>query len=73
MTVEEREIERTEFYVADESFICGTGGEIQFIGKIDGYIISEKPGNISKEIQNLYHNIVRGIDKRYNHWRTKTF
>ncbi len=73
LKVEEREIDRTEFYVADESFICGTGGEIQFIGKIDGYLISEKPGNISKEIQNLYHNIVRGVDKRYNHWRTKTF
>ena len=74
LEVEEREIDRTEFYVADESFICGTGGEVQFIGQIDGYTLgNNKPGKISKEIQNLYHNIARGIDSRYNHWRTKTY
>jgi branched-chain amino acid aminotransferase len=73
LEVEEREIDRTEFYVADESFLCGTGGEIQFIGEIDGYNISDNPGKISKEIQSLYHNIVRGIDLRYTHWRTKTY
>ena len=73
LEVEERVIDRTEFYVADESFICGTGGEIQFIGEIDGYNISDNPGKISKEIQTLYHNIVRGIDLRYTHWRTKTY
>lgn len=74
LEVEEREIDRTEFYVADESFICGTGGEVQFIGQIDGYTLgNNKPGKISKEIQSLYHNIARGIDSRYNHWRTKTY
>lgn len=71
--MEEREIDRTEFYVADESLICGTGGEIQFIGEIDGYSIGNNPGKISKEIQSLYHNIVRGIDLRYAHWRTETY
>ena len=74
LKVEERDVDRTEFYVADESFICGTGGEVQFIGKIDGYTIGNgTPGIISKEIQTLYHNLVRGFDHRYSHWRTPTY
>ena len=74
LNVEERDVDRTEFYVSDESFICGTGGEVQFIGKIDGYTIGKgTPGIISKEIQTLYHNLVRGLDHRYHHWRTPTY
>jgi len=35
----EREIDRTELYVADEVFFCGTGAEITPVRAIDGYTI----------------------------------
>ena len=34
---EEREVDRSELYVADEAFFCGTGAEIQAISEVDGY------------------------------------
>ena len=59
--VVEREMDRTELYIADEVFICGTGAEIQIINNIDGYQIGD--GNswpISSRVEQLYQEIVRG-------------
>ena len=58
---EEREVDRTELYVADEIFLCGTGSEVQPITEIDGYRVGGGViGPITSRIERTYHDIVRG-------------
>ena len=69
MKVMERSIDRTELYVADEIFLCGTGAEITPVGSVDKRKIdSGKIGPITKKIQTIFLDIVRGKNKKYSHW-----
>jgi branched-chain amino acid aminotransferase len=65
----ERSITRTELYIADEVFFCGTGAQISPVVEIDNRKIGDgKPGKITKEIQKVYFDAVRGKIDRYKHW-----
>lgn len=67
LEVEARAIDRSELYIADEAFFCGTGAQIVPIGSIDHYQIgSGKTGTITKRLQDLYNDIVRGKVKKYH-------
>ena len=58
---EEREVDRTELYIADEIFFCGTGAEIQPVGEIDGYVVGTGGvGPLTTRIEALFHDMVRG-------------
>jgi branched-chain amino acid aminotransferase len=71
LVIEERPVDRTELYVADEVFLCGTAAEITPIGEIDRYPIGDgHPGPVTRALERLYHDIVRGIDPRRAEWRT---
>lgn len=66
---EEREVDRTELYVADEVFFCGTGAEIQPVVEVDGYRVgSGGIGPVTRRIEAAYHEMVRGRS-RHDHWR----
>lgn len=68
--VEHREIDRTELYVADEAFLCGTLAEIQPLVAIDGIPIGDgSPGTLTRSLQELYERAVRG-DPAYRRWAT---
>jgi branched-chain amino acid aminotransferase len=70
----ERDIDRTELYIADEAFICGTGAEIRIINSIDKYNIGDgESAPISIKLERLFHDIVRGRDTRYPEWRTSVY
>jgi branched-chain amino acid aminotransferase len=72
--VVERDVDRTELYVADEAFICGTGAELQAIGSIDKYQVGDGgAGPITSRLEQLYHDIVRGRDTRYAEWRASVY
>jgi branched-chain amino acid aminotransferase len=72
--VVEREIARTELYVADEAFFCGSGYEITPILSIDGFPLRDgKVGALTQRLHMAYMNIVRGVDKRFSEWRTPTY
>ena len=72
--VVERDVDRTELYIADEAFICGTGAELQAIGSIDHYAIGNGAiGPIVARLEQLYHDIVRGVESRYAEWRTPIY
>lgn len=69
--VEERAIDRSELYVADEVFLSGTGVQIAAVGTIDGRTVgSGERGPITEMLQNLYFSIVRGEDTPYSHYIT---
>lgn len=64
--VEERKIDRTEIYLADEVFLVGTAAEITPIIKVDRFIIGNgKVGNITKKLLKDYLDIVSGKNKDY--------
>lgn len=70
----EREIPRTEVYFADEVFLTGTAAEITPIISIDGKKVGDgKIGSITKQIQNVYSEIVMGKSKKYFHWITPVY
>lgn len=70
----ERQIDRTEPYVADEMFFCGTGVEIVPITRIDHRVIGDgQVGPISAQIKDLYFRIVRGQEPQYRHWCSSVY
>lgn len=72
--VMEREIDRTETYVADEAFFCGTAAEVTPIVSIDKLPVGDgKVGPITCEIMNIYYKIVRGMSPKYKDWLTPTY
>jgi branched-chain amino acid aminotransferase len=74
LEVQEREIARTELYVADEAFFCGSGYEITPILSIDKFPLGNgEVGPITKKLSRAYMDLVRGIDKRHSEWRTPVY
>ena len=56
----EREIDRTELYLADELFLCGTLAEIQPVTSIDGVPIGNgRPGPVTQRLQAVFDRHVR--------------
>lgn len=69
LEVEERVIDRSELYSAEEAFFSGTGAQVVPITSIDNRKVGD--GNIGKvvtEIQNLYNDVVRGKVPKYKEW-----
>jgi branched-chain amino acid aminotransferase len=65
----EREIDRTELYMADEAFFCGTGVEITPIGSIDHLPLGGGGvGPITRRVRDLYFGVVCGDVEKYRHW-----
>lgn len=70
----ERDMDRTELYVADEAFLCGTAVEIQPIVSVDRYKVGDgEPGPVVSRLEELFHRIVRGEDERYVKWCTPVY
>jgi branched-chain amino acid aminotransferase len=68
----ERKIDRTELYTADEMFFAGTGAQVSPIVEVDRRSIgSGKIGKLTKDIMQLYFDVVRGNIKKYSNWLTK--
>lgn len=64
---EERSVDRTELYTADEAFFSGTGVQISWINNIDRRTIGDgKRGKITGKLQDLFFEIVRGKNKKYS-------
>ncbi len=66
---EERPIDRTELYISDEAFYCGTGAQISPIVSVDNRTLGDGTlGPISKELQKLYFDVVKGKVPKYKKW-----
>jgi branched-chain amino acid aminotransferase len=67
----EKELTRSEVYMADEFFMTGTAAEVTPIRSLDQRTIGEgKRGPITKDIQETFFEAARGNDPRYQHWLT---
>jgi len=69
--VETRSIDRSEIYVADEMFLCGTGVQLSPVIELDHRPINGGAiGPITKQLHEAYFAAVRGRDSRFAHWLT---
>ncbi len=72
--VEERAVDRTELYLADELFFCGTGQELMPIVSVDRYPIgSGDAGPVTARLRRLYYDVARGREDRYRGWVTPVY
>ena len=70
--VEIRSIDRSELYIADEMFLCGTGVQISPVIEIDHRPIgSGGIGPIGRMVRDRYFDAVRGRLPAYRHWLTE--
>jgi branched-chain amino acid aminotransferase len=66
-----RSLDRTELYIADEIFLCGTGVQVSPVIEVDHRPVgSGEQGPITKAIKGRYFDAVRGRLPEYRHWLT---
>jgi len=74
MTVEERRIDRTELYAAEEIFLCGTGVQVSPVSSVDRRTVGTgKPGPFTMKLQALYLGACRGENETYGDWVTPVY
>uniref|UniRef100_A0A7J3ZKF4 Branched-chain-amino-acid aminotransferase n=1 Tax=Fervidicoccus fontis TaxID=683846 RepID=A0A7J3ZKF4_9CREN len=72
LSVEERDITLGMLYDADELFFVGTAVEVTPIVEVDGITIGNgQPGSITRRLQKLYEDAVRGRVEEYRGWITR--
>jgi branched-chain amino acid aminotransferase len=60
---------RSDLYTADEAFLSGTAAEIVPIQSVDDRVVGNgKPGPVTRRIQEIFHEAVRGNLDRYKDW-----
>src|SRR5262249_24359570 len=60
-TVVERSIDRTEVYLADEAFFCGTGVQLTPITRVDHRAIGDgRIGPVTRALREVFFDAVRG-------------
>ena len=70
----ERSIDRSELYTADEAFFTGTAAHVSPIIEVD-----ERPvgsggiGKLTKELQHLYFEVIKGKNASYLNWCTPVY
>ena len=70
----QRSIDRTELFVADEIFFCGTGAQVAPCVKVDGRAVGTGAiGPVAKAIGDRYFAIARGDDPSHPEWRSAVY
>jgi branched-chain amino acid aminotransferase len=65
--VAERDIARSELYLADEIFLCGTAAELVPVREVDDHPIGE-PGEVTRVIQAKFDDALHGRAQEYAEW-----
>jgi branched-chain amino acid aminotransferase len=67
----QREIDRTELYIADEVFMTGTAAHLTPIVEIDRRQVGTgTPGPITSRLSTLFYDAIRGKSEKYSSWCT---
>ena len=74
LTVEERCVDRTELYLCDEAFLCGSAMEITPVFSVDRYTIGDgTAGEVTKALHKLYLDVVTGKVANRKSWLTPIY
>lgn len=69
-----RSIDRSELYIADEVFLCGTGAQLSPVTSIDHRTVGDGTvGPVTAALATLYFDAVRGRLPAYSHWLTPVY
>ena len=72
LEVFEKDISVDDVKAADEAFFTGTAAEVTPVVQVDQSKIADgTPGKITKKIQNVYFDLIRGKNNKYDHWLTR--
>jgi branched-chain amino acid aminotransferase len=72
--LEVRSIDRTELYIADEIFLCGTGAQLSPVTSVDHRKVGDGAvGAITQKLSDIYFDAVRGKGDRYAEWVTPIY
>jgi len=67
--VKEALISRDQLYIADEVFVCGTAAEVIGLSEIDFRKIGDgRTGPVTRKLQEVYHDAIRGKVAKYEFW-----
>src|ERR671924_552364 len=66
-TVVEKQLIRTDLYLADEVFMTGTAAEVTPLREVDDQLIGP-PGPVTLAIKKAYLDTVHGKSERWSHW-----
>jgi branched-chain amino acid aminotransferase len=67
----ERDMDRSELYLAEEVFLCGTGQELAPVIKVDRLPVGDgAPGPVTQRLQAAYEAVCRGTTDAHAAWRT---
>jgi branched-chain amino acid aminotransferase len=66
-TVIERDIARSELYLAEEAFCCGTAAELVPLREIDDHSLGA-PGEITSHVQAKFEDALHGRAEEYLEW-----
>jgi branched-chain amino acid aminotransferase len=74
MPVVQRAVDKTELYVADEAFFCGSAKEITRILSVDRHPIGDRSiGPVTQLVREAYLAAVRGETQRHASWLTPVY
>jgi branched-chain amino acid aminotransferase len=72
--VDVRDIDRTELYIADEAFLCGSGTEVSPIASIDRHELGGGvPGPLTAKVRSTYLQVVHAELPLHPEWRTPVY
>lgn len=72
--LEVRSIDRTELYIADELFLCGTGAQLSPVTSVDHRMVGTGAvGPITQKLSRVYFDAIRGNGTRYKEWITPVY
>jgi branched-chain amino acid aminotransferase len=67
----QREIDRTELYIADEVFMTGTAAHLTPVVEVDRRPVGTgRPGPITSKLSELFYDCIRGKSEKYQNWCT---
>jgi branched-chain amino acid aminotransferase len=74
METVERDIDRTELYIADECFMTGTAAHVTPVVEFDRRAVGDgKMGPVAGSLVKLYFQIITGRNPKYAHWCTPCY
>ena len=74
LETQERSMDRTEVYIAEELFLCGSGMEVQPVAAVDRFSIGNGgPGPLTTAMRETYMTVVSGETDLHPEWRTSVY
>ncbi len=70
----ERQVDRSELYMAEECFLTGTAAHITPIAEVDHRKIGNgEIGEITRKLQKIYFDVIQGKNQKYLDWCTPAY